>query len=143
VENIDWTSILIQVALCWFFFRLGQASMLKSIAKDLVENLKDKGIELDIDQDGDLVVKKESTILVIERVGVMYYAYAESGEFIAQGVDFTALFTSIKSRFPNQSFKIDKDQKTLSEDEVKQMTTSVFQIFGEKDNDGQRGQHLG
>lgn len=117
--------------------------MLKSIAKDLVENLKDKGIELDIDQDGDLVVKKESTILVIERVGVMYYAYAESGEFIAQGVDFTALFTSIKSRFPNQSFKIDKDQKTLSEDEVKQMTTSVFQIFGEKDNDGQRGQHLG
>lgn len=142
MENFNWTSILIQVALCWFFFRLGQASMLKSIAKDLVENLKSKGVDIKLDKNGELLIEREM-ILEVERVGTNYYAYSDSGEFIAQGVDFEMLFTSIKTRFPDQSFRVNKDQDKLSEEEIKSMTASIFKIFGEKNDTGQRRQHLG
>lgn len=142
MENFNWTSILIQVALCWFFFRLGQASMLKSIAKDLVENLKSKGVDIKLDKNGELLIEREM-ILEVERVGTNYYAYSDSGEFIAQGVDFEMLFTSIKTRFPDQSFRVNKDQDKLSEEEIKSMTASIFKIFGGKNDTSQRRQHLG
>lgn len=144
LENIDWLTILMLLGVCWFFYRLGQAAAIKSIADDLVENLKNKGIELTTDENGDIVVVKsqgDATILVIEPVGPKYYAYTDAGEFIAQGEDFTTMFTDIKSRFPNQSFKIAKEQKMLTEAEMTELTKSVFQIFGEK-HENQTGQHL-
>ena len=142
MENFNWLSFLIQVLLYWIFFRLGQAYMLKSIAKDLVDNLKSKGVEIKLDKDGELLIEREM-ILVVEKVGINYYAYTDSGEFIAQGADFEMLFTSIKTRFPDQSFKVSKDQDKLSEEEIKSMTASIFKIFGGKNDTNQTRQRLG
>lgn len=144
MENIDWLTVLMLLGVCWFFYRLGQAAAIKSIADDLVENLRNKGMELELDENGDVVSVKSQgneTILVIEPVGAKYYAYTDAGEFIAQGEDFTTMFTDIKSRFPNQSFKIAKEQRMLTDEEMTELTKSVFQIFGEK-HGNQTGQHL-
>ena len=144
MENIDWLTILMLLGVCWFFYRLGQATAIKSIAHDLIENLRSKGMELELDENGDIVAVKsqgDETILVIEPVGAKYYAYTDAGEFIAQGENFTVMFTDIKARFPNQSFKIAKEQKMLTEKEMTELTESVFQIFGEK-HGNQTGQHV-
>ena len=144
MENIDWFGIILQLVVCWFFYRLGHAAAIKSMADELIETLKSRGMELELDENGDIITvqsKGDETVLVVERVGIKYYAYTDEGEFIAQGENFTALFTDIKSRFPNQSFKIAKEQKMLTEEEMTELTKSVFQIFGEK-HGNQTGQHV-
>jgi hypothetical protein len=144
VENINWFGIILQLVVCWLFYRLGHAAAIKSIADDLVETLKSRGMELELDENGDIITvqsKDDATILVVEPVGAKYYAYTDEGEFIAQGENFTVLFNDIRSRFPNQAFKIAKEQKMLSESEMTELTKSVFQIFGEK-NENQTGQHV-
>jgi hypothetical protein len=144
VENLNWIDILIQLIVCWLCYRLGYANAIKSIADDVIENLRNKGMELELDENGDVVAVKsqgDETILVIEPVGRKYYAYTDAGEFIAQGENFTIMFIDIKSRFPNQSFKIAKEQKMLTEEEMAELIKSVSQIFGEK-HENQTGQHV-
>lgn len=135
MENIDWGSIILQVAVCWFFYKLGQASIIRAITKDLLNSLKDKGIEVGRDEDGKLTFKQEGaseTVIEIEKVGAQYFAYSTEGQFMGQGTDFKVLFQGLKSRFPEQNFRIDKQQKNLTDQEVGEMVHSIFEVFGER-----------
>lgn len=74
-------------------------------------------------------IKSTETLLNVERVSNVYYAYSSTGEFLAQGSDFRTMFQTIKDRFPNRSFRIGKYQPNLSEEEVGKLVTSVFEVF--------------
>lgn len=140
MENIDWGAILIQAVTCWFFFKLGQASIIRAITKDLLKALEDKGIDIERNEDGSLQVKQHETVIDIQRVDSQYFAYSTEGEFVAQGSDFKKLFETMKSRFPNRGFRINKNQETLTEEEVSVMVKTIFEVFGDKEQaDGKRG----
>lgn len=136
MENIDWTSVLIQVGLCWFFYRLGQAAVIRAITKDLLEALTKQGFRVGQDEDGAMHIEKDEIVIDIERVDSQYFVYKDTGEFVAQGADFKSLFDTIKSRFPNQDFKINKNFQNLSEEEIAQLMKTLFEVYGSKENIG-------
>ena len=134
MENVDWFSLILQGVIYWFFFKLGQASIIHAISKDLLQSLKEKGIEVSRDEDGEISFTKNAgeTVLEIERVESQYFAYSTEGQFMGQGNDFKGLFQTLKSRYPDQNFRIDKDQKNLTEQEVGEMIRTIFEVFGER-----------
>lgn len=134
MENDVLINLILQAIVCWFFYKLGQASIIKAISKDLLESLKAKGISVGRNADGNIEFTQhiEEVILEIERVGSQYFAYNDEGKFLGQGLDFKELFQTLKSRYPGQNFRIQKDQKTLSEEEVGQMVKVIFEVFGDK-----------
>jgi hypothetical protein len=134
MENIDLVGLILQVVAYWFFYKLGQASIIKAISKDLLESLKAKGIDVGRDAEGNIEFKQnlEQTVIEIERVESQYFAYSDQGEFMGQGGDFKILFESLKKRFPDRNFRIDKDQKNLTEQEVGEMIRTIFEVFGER-----------
>jgi len=135
LENFDWGSLIIQIVVCWFWYKMGQASIIRAITKDLLDTLKDRGIEVARDEEGKLTFKQEGageTVIEIEKVGAQYFAYSTEGQFMGQGEDFKALFLGLKSRFPDQNFRIDKQQKHLTDKEVGDMVNSIFEVFGER-----------
>lgn len=136
MENIDWTSILIQVALCWFCFRLGQASVIRVITKELLEELHKQGFGVGKDENGAMLIQKDEIVIDIERVESQYFVYKDTGEFVAQGADFKSLFDTIKTRFPDQDFKINKNTQNLSEEELAQLMKTIFEVYGNKENTG-------
>ena len=139
MENIDWTSVLIQVGLCWFCYRLGQASVIRVLTKELLETLHKQGLSIDQDDNGVVHIQKNEIVIDIERVESQYFVYKDTGEFVAQGPDFKSLFDTIKSRFPDQDFKINKNTRNLSEEENAQLMKTIFEVYGNKENtDGQR-----
>lgn len=75
------------------------------------------------------------TVIDVEREQGQYYAYATSGEFLAQGPDFKAMFDSIKRRFPGRSFRINKYNPKLTEEETGRLIKAVFETFGDKAED--------
>lgn len=134
MENVDWVSFILQGVVCWFFYKLGQASIIRAISKDLLKSLSEKGIEVSRDENGDIAFTKtaEETVIEIEKVGAQYLAYSTEGQFMGQGTDFKVLFQGLKSRFPEQNFRIDKQQKNLTDQEVGEMVHSIFEVFGER-----------
>lgn len=140
MENIDWGAFILQGVVCWFFFKLGQASIIRAISKDLLESLKQKGIEVSRDENGDIAFTKntEETVIEIEKVGAQYFAYSTEGQFMGQGTDFKVLFQGLKSRFPGQNFRIEKQQKNLTDQEVGEMVHTIFEVFGEKAKENAR-----
>ena len=139
MENIDWTSVLIQVGLCWFCYRLGQASVIRVLTKELLETLHKQGLSIDQDDNGLVHIQKNEIVIDIERVESQYFVYKDTGEFVAQGPDFKSLFDTIKSRFPDQDFRINKNTRNLSEEENAQLMKTIFEVYGNKENtDGQR-----
>ena len=134
MENIDWGAFILQGIVCWFFFKLGQASIIRAISKDLLDSLKEKGIEVSRDENGDIAFSKnvKETVLEIERVESQYLAYSTEGQFMGQGTDFKGLFQELKRRFPDQSFRIEKEQKNLTDKEVGEMVNTIFEVFGER-----------
>jgi len=139
LENIDWTSVLIQVGLCWFCYRLGQASVIRVLTKELLETLHKQGLSIDQDDNGVVHIQKNEIVIDIERVESQYFVYKDTGEFVAQGPDFKSLFDTIKSRFPDQDFRINKNTRNLSEEENAQLMKTIFEVYGNKENtDGQR-----
>lgn len=75
------------------------------------------------------------TVIDVEREQGQYYAYATTGEFLAQGPDFKAMFETIKCRFPGRSFRINKYNAKLTEEETGRMVSAIFETFGDKAED--------
>jgi len=71
------------------------------------------------------------TVIDVEREQGIYYAYAEGGEFLAQAPDFRTMFDVIKQRFPGRSFRINKYNPRLTEEESQRLLKAVFESFGE------------
>ena len=72
------------------------------------------------------------TVIDVERDQSQYYAYTATGEFLAQGSSFRAMFDDIKQRFPGRSFRINRYNPTLTEEEAERMITALFDVFSEK-----------
>lgn len=72
------------------------------------------------------------TVIDMEREQGQYYAYATTGEFLAQGQDFRAVFETIKKRFPNRSFRVNRVNAKLTEEETERMIKSIFETFGDQ-----------
>lgn len=134
MENFDWGSFILQGVVCWFFYKLGQASIIRAISKDLLKSLEEKGIAVSRNADGNIEFNKNTveTVLEIERVGTQYLAYSDQGKFIGQGPGFRELFESLKSRYPDENFRINKQQKNLTDTEVGEMVGVIFEVFGDK-----------
>lgn len=139
MEEFNWGAFLVQALAFWVVYKLGQISMMTKIGKDIMKEMEKKGLSFERDEEGNLSIRKETTPLKIERVDSQYFAYTTAGQFMAQGTDFRGLFESIKSRYPNQNFKIEKYQSDLSEEEAGRMIKSIFEVFGDKEQkDGER-----
>jgi len=134
VEEINWGAIIVQTLCFWIMFKLGQASIIHRLGKDLEKLMEDRGIELEKDEDGVLSIKKKETLLKIERVDSQYFAYTTAGQFLAQGTDFRGLFESIKERYPDQNFKLEDYRAQFTEEESTKLVSSIFEVFGNKEH---------
>lgn len=94
----------------------------------IMREIKRMEAEQQLDDD---VENNRETVIDIDRQQGQYYAYASSGEFLAQGEDFKTMFERIKSRFPGRSFRINKYNAKLTDDETQRMVRAVFESFGE------------
>lgn len=131
MENIDWVTVVLQIVICWFWYKIGQASIIRAMARAMKEN----GTEVQLTADGQFELKlntTDQTLLTIEREGNQYFAYSDQGQFLSQGVNFYLLFDSLKQQYPNSSFKVSREQSNLSSEEVEQMVKTIFEVFGDK-----------
>ncbi len=133
VEELNWGAIIVQALAFWFVYKLGQASMLKQLGEGLKDEIEKQGLQIERDEDGNISLKREETLMEIERIGTLYYAYAKDGQFLAQGPDFRELLESIKKQYPGRSFRLDKYQANLTEEETGRMIKSIFEVFGDKE----------
>lgn len=140
MEEINWGMIIVQSLCVWFAYKLGQVSIIHKIGRDLQEEMKKKGLKVDRDDEGNISISREETVLKVERVDSQYFAYAIDGQFLAQATDFRSLFQNLKERYPGKSFRIDRYQAEFTDEEASRMVKSIFEVFGDKEQkDGQRG----
>jgi hypothetical protein len=126
---IELLIFVIAFAIGWW---MRTATMLNKILRDpdnMIDLLtKFKKLKDEEESESDPITG-DQTLLNIERVSGVYYAYGTNGEFLAQGPDFRTMFQTIKDRFPNRDFRIDKYQPNLTEDETVKLVKSVFEVF--------------
>ena len=108
-------------------YHWGRMSMLG----DIVKELKQKGVLPDKVPDADSN-EAEDEIIKIEQHHGMVYAFGTNDRFLGQGSSYDDLFTAIKQRYPNQSFRLQKT--SLDDPEFEKMVTSIFKIFGDKND---------
>lgn len=126
-----WSGLAVGVVV-YLAFKFGQFSILAVLKEDVRDrllqgqrtNVKDI---VDLDEDLD-----DETMINIEQHQGQYYAFAVSGEFLAQGQDFDTMFGIIKQRFPERNFRVERLQHQLSEEEVNRMVKSIFKTFGDR-----------
>ena len=102
-----------------------------SMLSEIIRELKAKGVlpntfkEKAEDDSNDEIIK-------VEHHRGLIYAFGANDRFLGQGESYDDLFTAIKQRFPGQSFRV---QKANAEDpEFEKMVTSIFKIFGDKND---------
>lgn len=121
---------------------LGYARGVKSVAEVMIDN-PDKFREImkmakkarEEQQLDDDMKNDRETVINVEREQGIYYAYAEGGEFLAQGANFRSMFDTIKKRFPGRTFRINKYNPRLTEEETQRLISAVFESFGEAAQD--------
>ena len=139
MEELNWGMIIVQALCVWFAYKLGQVSIIHQIGRDLQEEIKKKGLRVDRDEEGNISISREETLLRLERVDSQYFAYANDGQFLAQGTDFRGLFETLKQRYPDKNFRIDRYQAEFTEEEAGRMIKSIFEVFGNGEKtDGER-----
>ena len=127
---------ILAVAVAWF---LGYSRGVKNTTELMIDEperfqkiLREvKRIKESQQLDDDFENNRE-TVIDIDREEGQYYAYASSGEFLAQGPDFRTMFERIKSRFPGRSFRINKYNAKLTDAETERMIKAVFESFGQE-----------
>lgn len=97
----------------------------EQLVRDIARVRQEAKLEDDMKND-------RETVIDIDREQGQYYAYSQKGEFLAQGQDFRSLLESIKGRFPGRSFRINKYNPKLTEEETQRLISSLFETFGDK-----------
>jgi len=141
---MDILGFLIQVALFYAVFKLGQWSILVPMKLTLAKLAKEKGIDLEkvleelrSEQEDEVTeVTKQEEFLDIERVDGIYFAYGDQGRFLAQGTDFRSMFENVKQRFPGKSFRVNNYNANLTEEEASRLVKAVFETFGGNNDAG-------
>jgi hypothetical protein len=110
------------VVLCYAAYKAGQWSVVIPIVRGIRREIDAGRLVLDDDED-DL----EEITIRLERHDNVYYAYAVDGGFLAQGKSFTELFDSFQTRYPLQSFKIQKNTD-FSDAERSQMISALEEL---------------
>jgi hypothetical protein len=110
------------VVLCYAAYKAGQWSVVIPIVRGIRREIDAGRLVLDDDED-DL----EEIKIRLERHDNVYYAYAVDGGFLAQGKSFTELFDSFQTRYPLQSFKIQKNTD-FSDAERSQMISALEEL---------------
>ncbi len=105
-------------------FMLTDPQQFDKLIKEARKQLADAKLDDDVEN-------HRETVIDIDREQNQYYAYAADGEFLAQGEDFKTMFERIKQRFPGRSFRINKYNAKLTEEETGLMVRAVFESFGE------------
>ena len=132
------TELIIYILLFLVGFALGYMRGMHKITEFMINNpdkfsemiqaARKQIAEAKLDDD---VANNRETVIDIDREQNQYYAYATNGEFLAQGEDFKTVFERIKKRFPGRSFRINKYNAKLTEEETTRMVKAVFESFGE------------
>jgi len=142
---MDILGFLIQVALFYAVFKLGQWSILVPMRLTIAKLAKEKGINLEKMlealrseqvEEAETELSKQQESLNIERVNGVYFAYGDQGRFLAQGTDFRSMFENVKQRFPGQNFRINNYSLNLTDEEAGRLVKAVFETFGENNDAG-------
>lgn len=116
----------------WIAFRLGQASIIVLLKDEMRERIvRGESVNSAVKSIIDVDDSKEECVFNVERHQGHYYAFAVSGEFLAQGPDFSTVFQQIKQRFPGRSFRVDPKSLDLSEQEAQRLVQAILTTFGE------------
>jgi hypothetical protein len=127
-----WDYLLIGIGF-WIAFRLGQASIIAILKDEMRERiLRGDSVSSAVKNIVDVDPDTEECVFGVERHQGHWYAFAESGEFLAQGPDFTTMFAAIKQRFPGRSFRINPAKMDLSEQEARILVQAIVNTFGDK-----------
>jgi hypothetical protein len=116
-----WDYIVVALGL-YLAFRLGQASIL-ILLKDELRQRIEQG-ESPAQAVRDIVSQEiEPTADTVrwERHDNLYYAYAGSGEFLAQGQDLASVLAAIRLRYPRRQFQLDPHNSQVSAAELEQL----------------------
>lgn len=119
---MDITTIVIITVALIVGYKIGQWSILAQLVNEV------KGVSKALEE-----AIEDQELIRIERVNDHYYAYGAEDRFLAQGSDFTSMFSIIKDRFPGQDFRIDKTQLNFTTEEHSRMVESIFEVFGKKE----------
>lgn len=127
----EWLVIAVSV---WLAFRLGQASILMLLKEEVRERLRrGQTVKSAVAETTGWTDRAEDECLfAVERHQGQYYAFAENGEFLAQGPDFRTMFQTIKQRFPGRNFRVNRYNAELTEEETGKMVAAIFETFGER-----------
>jgi len=110
-------------------FRLGQASILTLLSDELRRRIAQgaspedavRGIIIDPDEE------PIADTVRWERHDNLYYAYAGTGEFLAQGQDLASVLTDIRLRYPRRQFQLDPRNSEVTEAELEQLIRASAQ----------------
>jgi hypothetical protein len=119
---MDIWELISLVVLAWACYRAGQWSVIAPIARGIQREIDEGRLVLDDEED-----EEDERRVQIERHNNVYYAYALNGDFIAQGTTFSELFERFHSRFPQESFRVQKSPD-LSETERDQMIRALEEL---------------
>jgi hypothetical protein len=116
-----WHYLFIALAV-YLAFRLGQASILTLISDELRRRIEqgespEKAVRSIIAQDA----AETGDTVRWERHDNLYYAYAGSGEFLAQGQDLATVLTDIRLRYPQRHFQLDPHNSEVTAEDMEQL----------------------
>lgn len=139
---MDILTIILQAVLFYCVYKLGQWSVLLPMKMALEKLAKSKGIDLqavleELKEEVNTEQKPDKEIyeaMDVERVNGVYFAYGDQGRFLAQGSDFRSMMETIKQRFPQHSFRINRYNPNLTEEEAGSLVKAIFETFGDKND---------
>lgn len=118
---MDITTIVLVTVLVFVAYKVGQWSMLGEILSEVAKHKETSESESGEEK------------IHIEKHHETYYAFGENDRFLGQGRTFTVMLESIRDRFPGKDFRIDKNPKNLTSEEVGKLIESIFEVFGKKE----------
>jgi hypothetical protein len=116
-----WHYLFIALAV-YLAFRLGQASILILLKDELRRRIEQgespaQAVRGIVTQEIELA----ADTVRWERHDNLYYAYAGSGEFLAQGQDLVSVLADIRLRYPRRQFQLDPHNSQVSAAELEQL----------------------
>jgi len=103
--EFNWTEFLINAALFWLAFKLGQTRGRLEVLKEIIIRPDEiNRIVKKFNKEEQQESRGEET-MEVERHGDQIYVYTKSGEFLAQGPTLEDCLNRIEHRFPERKFR--------------------------------------
>jgi hypothetical protein len=103
--EFNWTEFLINAALFWLAFKIGQTRGRLEVLKEIIVRPDEiNRIVKKFNKEEQQESRGEET-MEVERHGDQIYVYTKTGEFLAQGLTLQECLDRIESRFPDRKFR--------------------------------------